>query len=75
MLVQTHHLSKRYGPFAALDNCSMGVQKGEIFGLLGPNGAGKTTLLRILLGYIQPTAGSGSRSAVQQRSTRGLPGR
>jgi ABC-2 type transport system ATP-binding protein len=57
MLVRTEDLSKRYGGFAALDGCSLGVQPGEIFGLLGPNGAGKTTLLRLLLGYIHPTGG------------------
>jgi len=82
MLVQTHHLSKRYGPFAALDSCSLGVQKGEIFGLLGPNGAGKTTLLRLLLGYIQPTAGTArvagfdclSESLAVREQTAYLPG-
>jgi len=57
MLVRTEDLTKRYGGFAALDACSLGVQPGEIFGLLGPNGAGKTTLLRLLLGYIRPTGG------------------
>jgi ABC-2 type transport system ATP-binding protein len=60
MLVRTEDLSKRYGAFAALDGCSLGVQAGEIFGLLGPNGAGKTTLLRLLLGYIHPTGGRAS---------------
>lgn len=57
MLVQTNFLTKRYGKFAALDQCSLAVQPGEVFGLLGPNGAGKTTLLRLLLGYLRPTAG------------------
>lgn len=57
-IVHTIGLSKRYGDFDALRDCSLNVQKGEVFGLLGPNGAGKTTLLRLLLGYLFPTAGS-----------------
>jgi len=57
-LVQTVELTKRYGPLAALDGCSLAVSPGEIFGLLGPNGAGKTTLIRLLLGFLRPTSGS-----------------
>lgn len=57
MLVQTEALTKRYGPVAALRECSFGVDSGEILGLLGPNGAGKTTLLRLLMGYLKPTGG------------------
>jgi len=58
MIVHTDRLTKRYGDFTALDACTLGVPRGEIFGLLGPNGAGKTTLLRILLGYLRPTSGA-----------------
>lgn len=58
MLVQTDQLSKHYGEVAALTHCTLGVERGEVFGLLGPNGAGKTTLLRLLLGYLRPTAGT-----------------
>ncbi|QDU26115.1 putative ABC transporter ATP-binding protein YbhF [Anatilimnocola aggregata] len=55
--VETHELTKIYGPLRALDGCTLSVGKGEVFGLLGPNGAGKTTLLRLLLGFLQPSAG------------------
>ncbi len=55
--VQTEGLSKRYGDFYALRECSVDVAAGEVFGLLGPNGAGKTTLLRLLMGFLFPTAG------------------
>ena len=55
--MQTHGLSKRYGDFDALADCTVRIRQGDIFGLLGPNGAGKTTLIRLLLGYLSPTAG------------------
>jgi len=57
LLIETVELTKRYGDVAALDDCTLRVAGGEIFGLLGPNGAGKTTLLRLLLGYLKPTSG------------------
>lgn len=57
-LVETHALTKRYGQLAALRECTLHVQTGEVFGLLGPNGSGKTTLIRLLLGFLRPTAGS-----------------
>jgi ABC-2 type transport system ATP-binding protein len=57
VLVQTESLSKRYGQVAALCDCTLAVERGEILGLLGPNGAGKSTLLRLLLGYLRPTSG------------------
>lgn len=58
MIVQTHGLTKLYAQVAALVDCSLAVEQGEVFGLLGPNGAGKTTLLRLLLGYLRPTRGT-----------------
>jgi ABC-2 type transport system ATP-binding protein len=57
LIVETNALTKRYGALAALCDCSLAVNAGEVFGLLGPNGSGKTTLLRLLLGYLRPTAG------------------
>ncbi|MEX0825054.1 MAG: ATP-binding cassette domain-containing protein [Pirellulaceae bacterium] len=56
-IVETIGLTKRFGNFHALIDCSVRVQRGEVFGLLGPNGAGKTTFLRLLLGYLFPSAG------------------
>ncbi len=58
--VETHHLSRKFGNFIAVDQISIQVQKGEIFGFLGANGAGKTTLIRMLCGLLKPTSGRGS---------------
>ena len=51
------NLVKRFGDFKALDNVSLTIKRGEIFGLLGPNGAGKTTLIKVILGLLSPTSG------------------
>ena len=48
---------KRFGDFVAVDNVSIDVAPGEIFGFLGPNGAGKSTTIRILCGLMSPTSG------------------
>ena len=51
-------LNKKFEDKTALDNLSLEVAKGELFGLLGPNGAGKTTTINILCGLVKPTSGS-----------------
>lgn len=56
--VSMHHLSKHFGSFVAVNDVSMEVKGGEIFGFLGPNGAGKSTTIRILCGLLVPSAGS-----------------
>ena len=54
----TNALSKRYGDFKALENLSMHVPKGSIYGFVGKNGAGKTTLIRLICGLQSPTSGA-----------------
>jgi ABC-2 type transport system ATP-binding protein len=56
-VIEVQHLTKRYGPFTAVDDVSFRVERGEILGFLGPNGAGKTTTMRVLTGYMPPTEG------------------
>jgi ABC-2 type transport system ATP-binding protein len=55
--VHIDKLVKRFGDFVAVDNVSIDVAQGEIFGFLGPNGAGKSTTIRILCGLLPPTSG------------------
>ena len=55
--VRLRNATKRYGSFTALDNVSLDIRQGEVFGLLGPNGAGKTTLISLVAGIARPTSG------------------
>jgi ABC-2 type transport system ATP-binding protein len=55
--VHIENLVKRFGDFVAVDNVSIEVARGEIFGFLGPNGAGKSTTIRIMCGLLAPTSG------------------
>ncbi|MGA2933590.1 MAG: ATP-binding cassette domain-containing protein [Methanomicrobiales archaeon] len=57
-IIQADNLKKSYGPVAAVNDVSLAVREGEIFGFLGPNGAGKTTITRMLTGVIPPDAGT-----------------
>ncbi len=57
-VIRTEKLTKHYGSVHAVENVSLQVRKGEIYGFLGLNGAGKTTTIRMLLGMIRPSAGS-----------------
>lgn len=56
-LITIDNISKSYGTFKALDEVSLQVPKGSVYGLLGPNGAGKTTLIRIINQILQPDSG------------------
>jgi ABC-2 type transport system ATP-binding protein len=56
--VEARGLVKQYGRITAVDHVDLTVNRGDVYGFLGPNGAGKTTTLRMMLGLINPTAGS-----------------
>ena len=56
-IIETEGLTKRYGSETAVNNLTLQIREGEVFGFLGPNGAGKTTTLLMFLGLSEPTAG------------------
>ncbi len=58
--LEADRLTKTYGAVRALDDFSIAIPAGGVFGVLGPNGAGKSTLFRIALGLVRPTSGSAS---------------
>jgi len=58
-VIEIRNLTKIYsGSVKAVDDVSLTVKEGEIFGFLGPNGAGKTTTIKMIVGLLQPTSGS-----------------
>ena len=57
-VIQTYGLTKRYGNVVAVDDLSLEILRGGVYGLLGPNGSGKTTTMGLLLGLLRPTSGN-----------------
>jgi ABC-2 type transport system ATP-binding protein len=57
-ILKTQGLTKRFGTLTAVDNFSISISPGEVFGLVGPNGAGKTTVIKMLTTLLSPTAGN-----------------
>ncbi len=56
-MIEAQDLTKKYDSLIAVDNLSIGIKKGEVFGFLGPNGAGKTTSIKMMVGLLRPTSG------------------
>lgn len=56
-VIEIQNLTRKFGDLTAVDNVSLSINDGEIFGLVGPDGAGKTTMLRMLSGVMKPTSG------------------
>ncbi|MCW5765419.1 MAG: ABC transporter ATP-binding protein [Phycisphaeraceae bacterium] len=57
-MIEIRGVTKRYGALTALDNLSLTIGPGEVFGFIGPNGAGKSTTMKILAGLLQPDSGT-----------------
>jgi len=70
VVLRAEGVEKRFGGLLAVDDVSIAVEEGEIFGLIGPNGAGKTTFLNCIAGYYRPEKGA---MTFQGRNTVGLP--
>lgn len=56
-MIELQALTKRFGPFTAVDDLSLSVGRGEVLGFLGPNGAGKSTTMKMITGFLPPTSG------------------
>jgi len=74
-ILTLENVSKTYGEFTAVNNISLAIPKGSIYGFLGPNGAGKTTTIRMILDIIRPSSGKisilGESSALNVRQNLG----
>src|SRR3990172_5225798 len=57
-MIKTEGLTKKFGPITAVEDLTLEIPAGEVFGFLGPNGAGKTTTVRLLTSLIGPTSGT-----------------
>lgn len=69
-MLELDHLSKHFGGVRAVDDVSLRVNRGEIFGLIGPNGSGKSTIVNLVSGFFQATSG---RIVLDGRDVTGLP--
>jgi ABC-2 type transport system ATP-binding protein len=70
--IETVGLSKYYGETRGIEDLTLSVEEGEVFGFLGPNGAGKTTTIRTLMGFQSPTAGTAAVLGADIRDERAL---
>jgi ABC-2 type transport system ATP-binding protein len=69
-MIEAVHLTKYYGDFAAIDDVTFRVDKGEVVAFLGPNGAGKSTTMKLLTGYLAPSRGTARIAGCDMASNR-----
>jgi len=72
-MIVASSLSRSFGSFAAVEDLSLTIERGEIFGFLGPNGAGKTTTIRMLTGLISPTRGNAKVDELDVSTLNNIP--
>lgn len=65
--IVAHKLTRKFGDFTAVDQASITVERGEVFGFLGPNGSGKTTMIKMLTGILPITAGEATVAGIDVR--------
>jgi len=71
VVIEAEKLTKKFGDFAATDNVTFQVRRGEIYGLLGPNGAGKSTTFKMMCGLLKPSAGRAAVVGLDLRHSAG----
>jgi ABC-2 type transport system ATP-binding protein len=69
-MIEASGLAKFYGPFAAIQDVSFAIRRGEVVAFLGPNGAGKSTTMKILTGFLAPSAGAAKIAGLDVRTER-----
>ena len=57
-MIEISHLTKKYGDHTAVDDLTLNIEPGRIYGFLGPNGAGKSTTMNLITGYLAATSGT-----------------
>ncbi len=70
VMIRAEHLSKHYGPLAAVNDVSFQISRGQVVAFLGPNGAGKSTTMKMLAGFIAPTRGRAEIAGLDVRTRR-----
>lgn len=70
--IELNNLTKRFGKFTAVDNFSLQLLPGKVYGIVGPNGAGKSTTMAMIMGSLQPTEGTGNVMGHQLGSEQAL---
>ena len=69
-MIELSHLTRKFNEHVAVDDLCLNIPNGAMFGFLGANGAGKTTTLKMIMGLLQPTAGSVSIDGLPQAAQR-----
>ena len=69
-MIEASGLTKIYGQFAAIQNVTFAIPKGQVCAFLGPNGAGKSTTMKILTGFLSPTSGTARIAGLSMESDR-----
>ncbi|MHC5023121.1 MAG: ABC transporter ATP-binding protein [Planctomycetota bacterium] len=70
VMIRAEHLTKHYGPLAAVEDATFSIERGQVVAFLGPNGAGKSTTMRMLTGFMAPTRGRAEIAGINVATNR-----